>query len=279
MVQLIRVAIQRLLKGNHRKGNVVIFRKRYVLPATVALLLAGGGGIAYATVLSPVSTSGVINGCYTNAEVNGSHVLVLQDQGTKCPKGTTAISWSQSGGAGATGPAGPAGPTGARGATGAVGPSGPPGVAGTTGAIGPIGPTGSPGPAGPVGPAGPTGLTGATGPAGASGIDGGTVSVIGGNQCILDSSFGPDTVTVSTVPNTDNGIPVVYCLVTGIPAGSDVQVTSLDLDEFQQNVLVETHFNDGNFIAPDQFRVFLQNSNGTNGDGQGSFNWIAVPSS
>jgi Collagen triple helix repeat (20 copies) len=254
----------------------VIFRKRYVLPATVALLLAGGGGIAYATVLSPVSSSGVINGCYTNAEVNGSHVLVLQDQGTKCPKGTTAISWSQSGGAGATGPAGPAG---APGAAGAVGPSGPPGVAGTTGAIGPIGPTGSPGPAGPSGPAGPTGLTGATGPAGASGIDGGTVSVIGGNQCILDSSFGPDTVTVSTVPNTDNGIPVVYCLLTGIPAGSDVQVTSLDLDEFQQNVLVETHFNDGNFIAPDQFRVFLQNSNGTNGDGQGSFNWIAVPSS
>ena len=32
-----------------------------------------------------------------NAELNGSHVFVLQDAGTSCPKGTTAISWNAQG--------------------------------------------------------------------------------------------------------------------------------------------------------------------------------------
>jgi hypothetical protein len=109
-------------------------RKRYAIPAVIAVLLAGGGTAAYATVIaSPVSSSGVIDGCYTSAEIKGSHVFVLQDQGTACPKGTTPISWNQ------TGPSGPAGPSGA---TGATGPAGPTGLTGATGATGPAGPAG-----------------------------------------------------------------------------------------------------------------------------------------
>ncbi len=60
----------------------------------------------------------MITGCYTNAAVNGSHAVVLQNGGTSCPSGTSAISWDQ------TGPQGPAGPAGAAGATGPAGPAG-----------------------------------------------------------------------------------------------------------------------------------------------------------
>jgi hypothetical protein len=47
-------------------------------------------------------------------------VIVLQDANANCPRGTTAISWNQ------TGPAGPAGPAGATGPAGpsTAGPSG-----------------------------------------------------------------------------------------------------------------------------------------------------------
>jgi hypothetical protein len=101
------------------EGTAMRIRKRYAIPAVITLLLAGGGTAAYATVIaSPVSSSGVIHGCYTNAEINGSHMFVLQDQNHACPKGTTPISWNQ------TGPSGPAGPTGATGPAGPAGPSG-----------------------------------------------------------------------------------------------------------------------------------------------------------
>jgi Collagen triple helix repeat (20 copies) len=124
-----------------------------------AIALTVGGGTAYATIAASPVSSGVITGCYTNAEVNGSHVFVLQDAGTTCPKGSTAISWSQ------TGPAGPAG------AAGAIGPAGPAGVIGAAGPAGPTGPagaTGATGLTGAAGPQGPIGLTGAAGAAGAS---------------------------------------------------------------------------------------------------------------
>jgi len=105
-----------------------------------AIALTIGGSTAYAAIAGgPVDASGVVHGCYTNAEVNGSHALVLQDAGTTCPKGTTAVSWNEQGSAGATGPQGPAGPTGTQ------GPAGPAGAAGATGA------TGEQGPAGPAG--------------------------------------------------------------------------------------------------------------------------------
>lgn len=98
---------------------------RIVITGAAALALVAAGTAAGAAIASsPVSNSGVIDGCYTNAEVNGSHVFVLQDQGRNCPKGSTAISWNQTGPAGpagATGPAGPSGPTGAAGSAGSPG--------------------------------------------------------------------------------------------------------------------------------------------------------------
>ena len=76
--------------------------------AAVLAVVAGGTAAAAATAAtpSPVDSSGVIHGCWTNAELGGSHVFVLQDAGTTCPKGTTAISWNQKGATGATGATG-----------------------------------------------------------------------------------------------------------------------------------------------------------------------------
>ena len=81
--------------------------RRYVIPAVVTAVLAGGGTAAYAAVAASPVSSGVINGCYTNAAIHGTHVFVLQDAGTNCPKGTTPISWNEQGPAGPSGPAGP----------------------------------------------------------------------------------------------------------------------------------------------------------------------------
>jgi hypothetical protein len=84
--------------------------------APAILVLGTGSTAAYATLAGgPVDSSGVIHGCWTNAAINGTHVFVLQDAGTTCPKGTTAISWNQQGQQGPSappgpGPAGPAGP-------------------------------------------------------------------------------------------------------------------------------------------------------------------------
>jgi hypothetical protein len=82
-----------------------------LIGAGSAFVLMASGGIAYAAIASsgPVDSSGAVHGCYTNQAANGSHVVVLQDAGTTCPKGTTAITWSA---AGPTGPAGPQGPAG-----------------------------------------------------------------------------------------------------------------------------------------------------------------------
>jgi hypothetical protein len=130
--------------------------------AAAVTLTAGGAAVGATLASSPVDASGVIHGCYSNLDVNGSRAFFLQDAGKSCPSGTTAITWNQ---AGPQGPAGPAGPAGA------VGPTGPAG-AGATGAPGPAGPTGPAGAAGATGPAGPAGPVGPTGPAGPPGSAG-----------------------------------------------------------------------------------------------------------
>jgi hypothetical protein len=127
--------------------------------AAAVTLTAGGAAVGATVASSPVDASGVIHGCYSNLDVNGSRALFLQDAGKSCPSGTTAISWNQTGPAGPAGPAGAVGPTGPAGATGAPGPVGPTGPAGAVGAAGATGPAGPPGPAGPTGPAGPPGPT------------------------------------------------------------------------------------------------------------------------
>lgn len=105
-------------------------RLRTIMIATGATIALIGTGTAYAAVAGPIDSSGVIHGCYYPATTAGSHKIVLQNTGTTCPSGTTAIKWNQ------TGPAGPAGPPG---------PPGPQGPKGDTGAQGPPGPTGQPG--------------------------------------------------------------------------------------------------------------------------------------
>src|ERR1700735_4595034 len=91
--------------------------------ARMALIAAGISGVlivgdtAYgASAGGPVGAGGVVHGCYSNAKVHGSHTLVLQDAGTACAKGSTAVTWNEQGPAGPAGAAGPAGPGGAPGA-------------------------------------------------------------------------------------------------------------------------------------------------------------------
>jgi hypothetical protein len=157
---------------------------RIVIAGAAALLLLAGGTAAGASIASPTDSSGVIHGCWTNAEVGGTHAFVLQDAGTSCPKGTTAISWNQ------TGIQGPQGP---QGATGATGPQGPKGDPGTTGA------TGQQGPPGPVGAQGQQGLPGAQGAAGANGTNGNTV--LNGSGAPLDTLGSDGDFYLDTASN------------------------------------------------------------------------------
>ncbi len=121
-------------------------KAHYALPAVVTAPVAAGGGAAYAAAAARTPASGgVIYGCYANGAVNGSHVIVLQNAGTTCPNGTTAISWNEQGQPGPAGPTGPAGPSGPPGPTGPPGPSGAPGPQGSPGPSGPAAPSGSPG--------------------------------------------------------------------------------------------------------------------------------------
>jgi hypothetical protein len=89
-----------------------IGRKAGITGATV-LIVALGSGVAAAAVISrgPVDSSGVIHGCWSNHAIRGSRVFVMQDAGTSCPGGTTAISWNAQGPQGPAGATGPAGPS------------------------------------------------------------------------------------------------------------------------------------------------------------------------
>jgi hypothetical protein len=58
------------------------------------------------SLLGPIDSKGVIHGCYKTAATSGSHTLVLQNVGTSCPSGYTAIKWNQKGVQGPPGPAG-----------------------------------------------------------------------------------------------------------------------------------------------------------------------------
>jgi Collagen triple helix repeat (20 copies) len=197
-------------------------RPRWLIAAGAGLALVAGGTAAGAAIAaSPVSSSGVINGCYTTQAVNGSHVFVLQDAGTSCPKGTTAISWNQ------TGPQGPAGPTGPTGATGPAGPAGP---VGAVGPAGPVGPVGAVGPAGPVGPTGATGAPG-TGATVASLASGDSNCANGGAQITDGSGDVAYACNGATAPSVHSGggnasfLGYVNCGLsvteTGANSGSD----------------------------------------------------------
>lgn len=66
-----------------------------VFTAAAALALVAAGTAAGAAMIAgPIDDSGVIHGCYYPVTSTGSHRVVLQNAGTRCPSGTTAISWS-----------------------------------------------------------------------------------------------------------------------------------------------------------------------------------------
>lgn len=101
--------------------------RRALLLTTIAVVLLGAGGIAYATI---PSGAGVINGCYQ--KVNGQ-LRVIDAASASCRNDETPLSWSQTGPAGTPGPAGPTGPTGPAGPTGPTGPAGANGSPGLSG--------------------------------------------------------------------------------------------------------------------------------------------------
>jgi hypothetical protein len=97
-----------------REGNMIKNRMVIIAGAT-ALVLAAGGGAAYAASASIPDSSGVIHGCYkptSNGGVSALGVIDTALPGGTCPKGQTALSWNQTGPQGPAGPAGPQGPAG-----------------------------------------------------------------------------------------------------------------------------------------------------------------------
>jgi hypothetical protein len=88
-----------------------ITRKLVTIAAVpTALVLGAAGAYAATSSSSPIDSSGVIHGCYSTKASHDSHTITLQNAGTGCPRGTTAVTWNQKG---ATGPAGARGPAGA----------------------------------------------------------------------------------------------------------------------------------------------------------------------
>jgi len=148
--------------------------RRVVITGAAALTLVAGGTAAGAAIAGgPVDSHGVIYGCYTTKAANGTHALVLQDAGTTCPSGTTAIQWNQQG---------PAGPQGSQGPKGDPGPAGPPGA------------TGAQGPQGPQGPPGPSSL---------DALDGTACNVGSPDAGVLHVKYGLNAaVTLTCVPTT-----------------------------------------------------------------------------
>ncbi len=161
--------------------------RRPALAFVLGLCVAGAafaGTEAWAR-LGATDATNTITAC---VKKNGDVSLV--DEGERCKKNESRVTWNivgpkgDEGDKGDTGAIGPQGLQGAKGDTGATGaqgakgdtgatgqqgPQGERGSDGTDGAAGAPGAPGATGPAGPQGPAGPTGPAGAQGPPGASG--------------------------------------------------------------------------------------------------------------
>ena len=220
-------------------------RRKIVIAGVTALVLTAGASAATAAVMSsgPVDSSGVIHGCWSNAALNGSHAFVLQDAGSSCPKGTTAISWNMQG------PQGPAGPEGS---------AGPAGVAG---------------PAGPTGPAGSSDIDGGT-IIYTPGFPG---------TCTVSSSFGPDTVTISYDYIFGSPEQYGGCEISGLPANADVQATPMLAGESDPlggwtygSALSLYPQGSGSTLV---LYTSPSGATGVSSGAAGEFSWIAVPSS
>lgn len=192
-----------------------------IVAGAITLTLGAGSAVAIAAVAatpSPVSSSGVIDGCWSKAAVRGSHVIVLQDQGTSCPAGTTPISWNESGPpgpAGSVGPSGPAGPSGSPGANGSPGAGVVVGDSAPASACPNGGITVTDG-SGNVGYVcnGANGSPGATGQPGPEVLTYGGVSDDGATCSFFIGPSGADAADVTT------SIVAEACVISGFPANT-----------------------------------------------------------
>jgi hypothetical protein len=97
----------------------ISMKNKAVVTTAAALALVACGTAAGAAVLAgPIGSDGVIHACYTTTAIHGSHAVVLQNTGRRCPRGTTAISWNQTGRQGVPGRQGPPGQPGQQGPPG-----------------------------------------------------------------------------------------------------------------------------------------------------------------
>jgi hypothetical protein len=195
-----RVISASTVKGEEKPMKTHLRRRGIRLLLIATVLLAVGGGIAYATV---PTADGVIQACYQQSSgtlrVIDSNPIV---GGGKCSVAEKPLNWSQRG------------PTGARGATGLRGPTGADGINGTNGARGATGPTGADGingTNGARGATGPTGQTGRQGPPGPTFVATGLVAPDGSVSLVQ----GP--VPTVTHPNTGAYTFAISGLGTGCP--------------------------------------------------------------
>ncbi|MFF0139649.1 collagen-like protein [Streptomyces sp. NPDC005227] len=162
------------------RAELVLYRTRYLLWVTAALLILGGG-VALSLLLihreadarQQVAREADLRG--TAVSTLAGDVRALREQVKAegktpvAPDPTRAVDDLPARSEvpvpipGPAGKPGPSGPTGRTGASGTAGRNGTDGQSGTAGAVGP---------AGPAGPVGPTGAPGVQGPPGAAGQDG-----------------------------------------------------------------------------------------------------------
>jgi hypothetical protein len=91
--------------------------------ATVAVVIAAGGGIAFATI---PDSAGVIHGCYLKAPgaggiAKGTLRVIDTDASENCTASENSLDWNQTGPQGPPGAQGSQGPQGAQGTQGTIG--------------------------------------------------------------------------------------------------------------------------------------------------------------
>lgn len=225
-------------------------RKNAMIGVSALVLLTGGSAAGAAVTNSPIDGSGVIHGCYRTKDRGGSYAVRLQNAGTSCPPGYTAISWNQQG---HPGPAG----------SGAVVQSLSPGD--TSCADGGASITDGDGNTA-YACDGARGAVGPQGPAGPANVDYGVVQVTSTVQratCSFDGAAGgPDPLTVSAAYQASTGLQT--CEITGFPAGAVPTVTFLSPDNAASAGHAEVQFSPGqNLYVPISIPSIVNGVGGT----------------
>lgn len=205
-----------------------------------ALTLLAGGSVAGAAVGGgPIDGSGVIHGCYRTKGRDGSYAIRLQDAGTGCPPGYTAISWNQQGAPGPTGPAGSGAAVRSLSPGDAICADGGAAITDGNGNTA-YACNGAPG------------ATGPQGPAGTANMDYGVVQVTSTVQqttCSFDGEGGPDSLTVYAAYQASTELWT--CEIAGLPSGAVPMVTFLAPDAAASAGHAEVQFSPGqNLYVP-----------------------------